>query len=197
MGRNARNQIIEVSDVDNIVMELNEGNVQAIFNRCLAKEGGPKEHVKNGFDVNELIANIAQIKYMSGQLLCVHQAKSCVLMGKELCKGYRGTEWTDSVNFAYKLLNMAIALDLIVYDGKETITLDMMVPTLSTKDPNFGEWYAKEGTYFLRICEQQQKYARLILNYKSISAVEKEELWKNTDRLSTAQIKRITALEKM
>ena len=37
MGRNARNQIIEVSDVDNIVMELNEGNVQAIFNRCLAK----------------------------------------------------------------------------------------------------------------------------------------------------------------
>lgn len=56
-----------------IPIDLNEGNVQAIFNRCLAKEGTPKENISKsilfsrtmGYNPrDELVINFDKKHYM-------------------------------------------------------------------------------------------------------------------------------------
>ena len=73
-------------------LELNEGNVQAIFNRCLRKEDSkeitrttlfsrvlgyaPEDEIEIAFDKNVLLENEKNIRYLCGQLKVVHTAES-------------------------------------------------------------------------------------------------------------------------
>ena len=72
------------------VAELTEANVQAIFNRCIAKEGTPEDQCFNSilfsrlrgyspdaerivvFDREKMLANKNNIQYLYGQLKNVH-----------------------------------------------------------------------------------------------------------------------------
>ena len=67
-------------------LDLNEGNVQAIFNRCLAKEGeattyaqilqkalAGKDSDLIEFSKERIIANSKNISYLLGQLKGVHE----------------------------------------------------------------------------------------------------------------------------
>lgn len=72
-------------------LELTEGNVQAIFNRCIAKEGTTekissilyykelgyeKEDLGVAFDKNALIQNRKNIEYLYGQVASLHENQS-------------------------------------------------------------------------------------------------------------------------
>ena len=74
------------------VEELKEGAVQAIFNRCLRKEGSKeiirttlfsrvlgydeKDEIEIAFDKNVLLENEKNVRYLYGQLKVVHTAES-------------------------------------------------------------------------------------------------------------------------
>ena len=88
-------------------LELNEGNVQAIFNRCLAADGvtettasslyfsslgWKKEDDGLLFDKNNLRANQKIIQYLVGQLKPVHEGQH-ILTLEDMTKTYPGTNW--------------------------------------------------------------------------------------------------------
>ena len=85
-------------------LELNEDNVQAIFQRCLAKEGAAetvssilyykelgyeKEDLGVTFDKNALIANRKNIEYLYGQMASVHENQS-ILKEADFARTYSG-----------------------------------------------------------------------------------------------------------
>lgn len=90
-------------------LELNEGNVQAIFNRCLRKEDSkeitrttlfsrvlgyaPEDEIEIAFDKNVLLENEKNIRYLYGQLKVVHTAESktnCLSLN-DFKTAYQGT----------------------------------------------------------------------------------------------------------
>ena len=119
-------------------LELNEGNVQAIFNRCLAKEGTPKENISKSilfsrtmgynprdelvinFDKKTLHANKQSIDYLYGQLMLSHQKTELLHLGS--------TNETDKISIFNAKTNTA-ELNLT------------QIPTLSPKDPAFPAWW--------------------------------------------------------
>ena len=161
MGRNARNTIIEVSDADSCVMDLNEGNVQAIFERCLAKEDS-KEGILSEFtstiigfkedevglvtfDKNEFFANKRKINYLFGQLQAVH-TKSQRLSVLDFLMVYSGKKWTTDRITLMKLLYLGATeeqptIDFFEPENFTTSIYPIVKPTLSPKDPAFPEWW--------------------------------------------------------
>lgn len=146
------------------VAELNEGNVQAVFNRCLAKEGVPVltsnlfptilgNHQKVGygaydFDKNAILTNKANIQYLFGQLHSVHTKKD-ILTIEDFLENYLGKRWTTERATLLELLYLGKCseIDLInPFNARKNNTtrfMNMIKPTLSPKDPNFPEWWEK------------------------------------------------------
>ena len=164
MGRNARNTIIEVSDADSCVMDLNEGNVQAIFDRCLAKDGTPKGKItfsplisvtkgyrpederRIAFDKEAILADKKIILYLYGQLKNTHMAsKTLHLMDARIT--YKDASWTNNTGIVLELLYLGCTEETICVVPLEAKTqstflnFSHITPTLSPKDPAFPEWW--------------------------------------------------------
>ena len=146
-------------------LELNEGNVQAIFNRCLRKEGSKeitrtilfptllgydeKDEIEIAFDKNVLLENEKNIRYLYGQLKVVHTAESktnCLSLN-DFKTAYQGTIWAQSKSSLLDLLylgcNSALGLGYR-FSKKENDTTRLssdITPTLSPKDPAFPAWW--------------------------------------------------------
>lgn len=143
-------------------LELNEGNVQAIFNRCLAKEGTleeniaksilfsrtlgykPSDEVMIRFNKQKLLADEKNIRYLYGQLRDVHQ-KSDKISTDSISYTYLDKKWTN---------NKARLLELLYFGGTRAVNLISpfsakdssagivdLKPTLSPKDPAFPAWW--------------------------------------------------------
>lgn len=146
-----------------IPIDLNEGNVQAIFNRCLAKEGTPKENISKSilfsrtmgydprdelvinFDKKTLLANKQSIDYLYGQLMLLHQ-KSKTLSIDKAFYNYQGKKWTQNKAHLLELLHLGCTNDTdkisIFYSETNTAELNLtQIPTLSPKDPAFPAWW--------------------------------------------------------
>lgn len=143
-------------------LELNEGNVQAIFNRCL-EEGTPKKDVANSilfsrtlgyhpndevliqFDKEKILANKKIIEYMYGQLQCAHQ-KLGELGLEEAYWNYQGKKWTNSRLHLLEFLHLGctdyeVSLISPFIAESNSAHLDDLKPTLSPKDPAFPAWW--------------------------------------------------------
>ena len=118
----------KLKDTDTIsyALDLNEANVQAIFNRCLktaeTKEieyatlfrkefGYEKTEAPVHFDQETIKANKQTIKYLFGQVQIVHRGEFSITEGKAAAR----------------------------YGQKASII--KMNPTLSPKDPAFPAWW--------------------------------------------------------
>ena len=146
-----------------IPIDLNEGNVQAIFNRCLAKEGTPKENISKSilfsrtmgynprdelvinFDKKTLLANKQSIDYLYGQLMLSHQKTETLTIDKAFYN-YQGKKWTQNKAHLLELLHLGCTNDtdkISVFNAKtNTAELNLtQIPTLSPKDPNFPAWW--------------------------------------------------------
>ena len=141
-------------------LELNEGNVRAIFERCLAKEetvgmvssilyykelGYGKEDLGVTFDKNALIANQKNIKYLYGQMASVHENQS-ILKETDFAKTYSGHLWTEDAASMMQLIYLGISKEvklLTLFNAKigGTALYTPITPTLSPKDPAFPAWW--------------------------------------------------------
>ena len=102
-------------------LDLNEGNVQAIFNRCLATKDTPEGNISKSilfsrtlgykpsvevllsFDKQKLLANKKNILYLFGQLGSVHQRKKEMSL-RDARYNYVGKSWTESGACSLNLL---------------------------------------------------------------------------------------------
>ena len=145
--------------------ELNEGNVQAIFNRCIAKEGTPEDQCFNSilfsrlrgyspdaerivvFDREKMLTNKKNIQYLYGQLKNVH-AGNDTLQINEAFLTYSGTHWTTNKGVLLEFLYLGGTNDehplICIFDSKTNSTelnMNNITPTLSPKDPAFPAWW--------------------------------------------------------
>ena len=140
--------------------ELNEGNVQAIFNRCLAGDGAKETTVSSLyfsslgwekeddgllFDANQLRANQKSIQYLLGQLKPVHEGKH-ILTLDDMTRTYQGTNWVSDRASLMQLLYLGSSDKLTIFAPLVAkwngTTLELPIkPTLSPKDPAFPAWW--------------------------------------------------------
>lgn len=145
--------------------ELNETNVQAIFNRCLATEEEKKDvascrfvrlfykdytGIESGdicFSRDKINKNRKNIEFLFGQLKNVHVPKENRLFTlQDAAVKYDGKRWTDDMECIFKFLNLASATGHFSDFTREenTIYTDIatdVIPTLSPKDPAFPAWW--------------------------------------------------------
>ncbi|EFB74988.1 hypothetical protein [Subdoligranulum variabile] len=141
-------------------LELNEGNVQAIFNRCLATKDTPNADVQltilfekvMGYDEDSkpmafrkstVEQNKKNVLYLMGQLNSVHQG-SRAITAKESIYRYDGKKWTTETVTIMQLYHLAKTADCMapfVKQSNRAMTEPIVTPTLSPKDPEFPAWW--------------------------------------------------------
>ena len=146
-------------------IDLNEGNVQAMFNRCIAKEGTPEDKCFNSilfsrlrgyspdaerivvFDREQTIANKKNIQYLYGQLKNVHTQNSDLQINDAFVS-YFDKNWTSNKGILLEFLYLGAIGDehplICIFDSKTNSTelnTNNITPTLSPKDPNFPAWW--------------------------------------------------------
>lgn len=141
-------------------LELNEGNVQAIFNRCLAKDGegdityaqvlqtalAGKESDLIRFSKERIKANFKSISYLFGQLKGVHEQVRLIPLEFGIIN-YKGEKWANNADILLKLhelgmVNVNITPFSLQKDKSLATDISMnKLPTLSPKDPNFPAWW--------------------------------------------------------
>ena len=149
----------KLKDTDTIsyALDLNEANVQAIFNRCLktaeTKEieyatlfrkefGYEKTEAPVHFDQETIKANKQTIQYLFGQVQIVHRGEFSVTEEKAATR-YDGTKWTANNGFLMMFLHLAAGAHIMgpfIADGQKASTIKMN-PTLSPKAPAFPAWW--------------------------------------------------------
>ena len=158
------NAIFKTPKYPSCIVELNEGEVQAIFNRCLATKDTPNSDVQlsilfkkiMGYDKDsepmafcksKIEQNKRNILYLMGQLASVHKEsplESRIITAKESIFRYDEIKWTTDTVTIMKLYHLAEAADGMapfVKQSNRAITEPIVKPTLSPKDPNFPAWW--------------------------------------------------------
>ena len=109
------------------VEDLNEGTVQAIFNRCFGAKGA------DGQSIERCAENKKSIAYLYGQLQLVHTPRADGILFTEGCYvRYDGKIWTNDKATMVKFFHLREAALLTHVNFK---------PTLSPKDPSFPAWW--------------------------------------------------------
>ncbi len=141
-------------------LELDEMNVQAIFNRCLATKDTPESDEQlsmlfkkvMGYDQDDtpivfskskIGQNKGNILYLLGQLSSVHKG-SRFITAKESIFRYDEKKWTTDTATIMKLYHLAEAsngMDPFVKKYNRATTTPSVKPTLSPKDLNFPAWW--------------------------------------------------------
>lgn len=150
-----------------IPIDLNEANVQAIFNRCLAEDGTAETTVSSlyfsslgwekeddglQFVTSQLQANQKNIQYLVGQLKPVHEGQH-ILTLEDMAKNYQGSVWARERASLMQLLYLGSSDALTIFSPLiakwNGTTLNMSItPTLSPKDPAFPAWWeANKGEW--------------------------------------------------
>lgn len=153
-------------------LELDEMNVQALFNRCLAKPdskeiassvlfsrllgfSGKDEKIIR-FDKTKLTDNKPNIEYLYGQLNVVHKNLSTPKFPiADFISLYNEEFWTKDTDTLFKFLYLGVVPELglinpVLAKDKTTVLRRNILPTLSPKDPNFPAWW-EEHIKFLHI----------------------------------------------
>lgn len=139
-------------------LELNEDNVQAVFNRCLAtkdsvdfigvtlftEETGFSENSKQiVFDKKEILKNKSTIAYLYGQLHDVSYSE--IITVRSAAINYDSNVWTKDIGVILNFLHLGYATKMfrpfIKIENSNSAVLLPILPTLSPKDPYFPAWW--------------------------------------------------------
>ena len=152
-------------------IELTEGNVQAIFERCSAKEDSKnfsysilfpitrgwkhEDCITIKFDADKLLKDKKAIQYLFGQLQRVHRS----VEGENVLDvtiddyniTYKETHWTSDKKILLKLLYLGVPAETLFitpfFAELNTSGINGIVkPTLSPKDPAFPAWWEQHKT---------------------------------------------------
>lgn len=166
-------------------IELNEGNVQAIFNRCLATADDPTDGIYASvlfqqdlgyeedskpvfFSKGRLEQNKKNIFYLLGQLRACHDLRYIYkVTSTETVYRYDGVKWTSDTVKYMELCHLGEATRGILPFDKRSNSASIneldVKPTLSPKDPAFPAWWeAHKG-------EWEQESIELALKSKEVS----------------------------
>ncbi|MCD7882040.1 MAG: hypothetical protein LUG47_10365 [Clostridiales bacterium] len=145
-------------------IDLNERNVQKIFERCLADENTTEKSVANlfsrafgysekeedwvYFDKNKIKEEKQSILYLYGQLYAWHhlpQDQDYVLTPGSVSKKYTGELWSRNSGILAEFLYLGRAIYTITPFIKESgsVMFIHFHNPLSPNDPKFPEWWAK------------------------------------------------------
>jgi hypothetical protein len=146
-------------------LDLTEGNVEAIFNRCLSNPNSKQTTsstlfpvtygYKSGsekliqFDEEILLKNKKNIEYLFGQLQEVHASnKKHNVTIDDYNTTYKSEHWTKDKATLLKLLYLGVSDKTLCISPFSAKTSTSMVsssikPTLSPKDPNFEAWWGE------------------------------------------------------
>ena len=140
-----------------IPIDLNEGNVQAIFNRCLKTDetknfenvilyttdfGFEKTENPIVFDKDVIQKNVRTIKFLYGQLALVHECQFSITCETGNTK-YDKTLWTKNSGILKELFYLgggAHIMSPFIAKGQKAGLIKLSA-TLSPKDPNFPAWW--------------------------------------------------------
>ena len=160
MGRTANiaKDLLELSNQFK-PQELNEGNVQAIFNRCLAtkdstnllrvilfekKYGYDEDFKPLAFDRDVIVKNEKNIRYLYGQLQDVHKVTHLITPMSSTIN-YKGENWTQNKGIILSFLHLGQTQRFFQPFIKITYNSSAVFvgvrPTLSPKDPAFPAWW--------------------------------------------------------
>ena len=161
MGRTAKDAKL-MAELSNQFepLELNEGEVQAIFNRCLAKEGegnityaqvlqtalAGKQSDLVRFSKERIKANSKNISYLFGQLAGVHEQARVIPLEYGIIN-YKGEKWTTGADVLLKLYELGMVnLNVNPFSLQKDKSLATNIsmnkrPTLSPKGPDFPAWW--------------------------------------------------------
>jgi len=143
-------------------MNLDEGNVEAIFNRCLATNS-TTEYIKSVlyqkefgyeqdsnpilFDKGKLLANLKHIRYLYGQLKTAHEHSNTISTDEDnvdrVVLNYLNNTWTTNKGIILQFFHLGVGsgtiypFSLFKNSGFQT----SIQPVLSPKDPNFVSWW--------------------------------------------------------
>ena len=150
-------------------LDLNEGNVQAIFDRCLATDKTKEkssvvlfstvfgyrqeDEIMIGFDKDILCQNKKHIEYLYGQLEIVHKIGNALdnkntetVSYQDFSTSYTGDLWSSNKATVLKFLYLGCSPEMLLIkpfykkiNGTHIST--HIKPTLSPKDPAFPEWW--------------------------------------------------------
>lgn len=144
---------------------LSEGNVLAMFNRCLATNN-TQEYIKSIletkehgysqdspgilFDRQKILENLLNIKYMYGQLLTSHKKSNSISASpthkSNVMTNYAGEIWTTDKSTIMRLFHLGVASGTIhpfsSRSGGSSFK-SFIPPTLSPEDPNFPAWWTQ------------------------------------------------------
>lgn len=141
-----------------MALELNEGNVQTIFNRCIATKDTPKDGIiqakivsgklftgdlVQSFDKNAIQTNRRSIEYLYGQLNCV-RTEATALTAMDPDFQYSGEFRPLGSETGVKFILLGTAAGVIeTFNTKKDAAhfLKQVRLTLSPKDPNFPAWW--------------------------------------------------------
>lgn len=142
-------------------LELNERNVKAIFKRCLANEENTKEGVYFSqvlrldncgkesaiirFSKEMVDAYTPSIQYLLGQIKAFHGDRESFGLQEGFLR-YDDTFWTKDYEVLFQLYALALSSASItsfvsVKNIIGSVRSPLCIATLSTRDPNFSEWY--------------------------------------------------------
>lgn len=165
MGRISKSDMDEFKTIGFRPQELNEGNVQTIFDRCLVKAESKEisrtilfptqlgysadDVLELQFDKEALLKNEKNIRYLYGQLAVVHSGNCQTerVAFDKFAENYQGHTWSYSkyalMQLCYLGCNNGTALmyPFSKKDGDTTILSKGITPTLSPKDPAFPAWW--------------------------------------------------------
>mgnify|MGYP001140853398 CR=1 FL=1 len=145
-------------------IDLNEDNVQAIFDRCLytleskncaearpfyQRLGYSEEEKAVYFDQDILLKNKKAILYLFGQVSAVHtgKAKNEAQTIADFMMAYPGNNWTNNRGRLLELLYLGSTIETAILGpfnkerGDITRISPNVTPTLSPKDPAFPAWW--------------------------------------------------------
>ena len=129
-------------------LELTDNHVYELYKACLATDETPENDRWSDYDTNKLQENKERIRFLLGQLACVHQKTDETVpipIDEKLCIDYRGKKWAFDLSNPIRLLNMGIGTNDVYLkkEGEaETVTFGYSVSkTLSPKDPEFSLWF--------------------------------------------------------
>lgn len=144
-------------------VELNDGNVQSLFNSCLSNQNTneftyavlfpsthgykPLDEIPIQFDAVKLLKNKQTIEYLFGQLQEVHNThKKRRINIDDYNTTYHGTHWTSDKETLLKFLYLGVSPKTVCItpfraESSTSIISPQVKPTLSPKDPSFPAWW--------------------------------------------------------
>ena len=164
MGRLDRIKQVKAESMQSFYpIELNEGNIQSIFNSCLATKdsteclksilqqkdfGYEKDSNPILFDSKKLLENLKTIRYLYGQLFTTHKHSNTINTTPgnphNSSINYKGEIWTDKKGILMQFFHLGVVSDTIypfTLKGNSGFKDIDIQPTLSPNDPNFPEWW--------------------------------------------------------